>query len=388
MLESCHSMIFDPEELLRYEKHFLLPELGWEGQKKLKNASILCVGLGGLGSPVALYLAAAGIGRLGLVDDDTVELSNLHRQILHSTHDCHESKVKSAQRKLCDLNSHVQLDLHKVRLNASNARSLASSYDLIIDGSDNFSTRYLVNDLAFFLKKPLVYGSVFGFEGHCTLFDAAQGGPCYRCIFPEPPAANTIPSCAQAGVLGVLPGIIGTLQATEALKWILNIGESLVGRLLQVNALSMKFREFHLRQSPRCPLCSALPAIRELIDSEESCRLLSPMNNPISPVPSIAVEELEKKLRSGNPLVLIDVREPFEYEICHLQGARLMPLGSLPLELSALKREQEVYVYCRSGGRSAQAVEFLGNNGFAKVFNVEGGILAWADRIDPTLQKY
>ena len=388
MLESFLSMTFYPEELARYEKHCFLPEIGLEGQKKLKNASVLCVGLGGLGSPVALYLAAAGVGRLGLVDNDVVVLSNLHRQILHSTRDCHELKIKSAQRKLNDLNPHVHLDLHEVRLNAGNARALAAPYDLIIDGSDNFSTRYLMNDLAFFLKKPLVYGSIFRFEGHCTLFDTAQRGPCYRCIFPEPPAANAIPSCAQAGVLGVLPGIIGTLQATEALKWILNIGESLIGRLLQVNALSMKFREFHLRQSPHCPLCGVSPSIRELMDSEESCRLLPPMNNPISPVPSIAVEELEKKLRSGNPLVLIDVREPFEYKICHLQGARLMPLGSLPLELSALKREQEVYVYCRSGGRSAQAVEFLGNNGFAKVFNVEGGILAWADRIDPTLQKY
>jgi adenylyltransferase/sulfurtransferase len=381
-------MRFNPEELVRYERHYLLPEIGLEGQKKLKNASVLCVGLGGLGSPVALYLAAAGVGRLGLVDDDVVEISNLHRQILHSTRDCHESKITSAQSKLRDINPHVHLDLHKVRLNASNALSLVAPYDLIIDGSDNFSTRYLMNDLAFFLKKPLVYGSVFRFEGHCTLFDTVQGGPCYRCIFPEPPAANAIPSCAQAGVLGVLPGIIGTLQATEALKWILKIGDSLRGRLLQVNALTMKFREFHLRRNPHCPLCSASPSITELIDLKESCRLLPSMNNPISPVPSIAVEELEQKLRSGNPLLLIDVREPFEYEICHLQGARLMPLGSLPFELSALERKQEIYIYCRSGGRSAQAVELLGKNGFAKVFNVEGGILAWADRIDPTIQKY
>jgi adenylyltransferase/sulfurtransferase len=379
---------FNPEEFTRYSRHLLLPEVGLEGQKKLKQARVLCIGLGGLGSPIAFYLAAAGVGCLGLVDDDLVDLSNLHRQILHGTADCHHSKIESAQKKLQDLNPHVELDLHKVRLTAKNAIAIASSYDLIIDGSDNFSTRYLVNDLSYFLKKPLVYGSIFRFEGHCTLFDTPQGGPCYRCLFPEPPPANSVPSCSEAGVLGVLPGIIGTLQATEALKWILNIGDSLKGRLLQVNALSMQFREFQLRHDPHCPLCGETPSLRELIDmNSTSC--FSTSMNPTSPtIPSVTVEELQQKLQGARKPLLIDVREPFEYQICHIPGAQLIPLGTLPVQSEVWNKETEIFLLCRSGGRGAEAVKLLQHAGFTKVFNVDGGILAWADRIDPTVQKY
>lgn len=382
--------LFNQNELSRYSRHFLLPEVGLEGQQKLKAASVLCIGLGGLGSPVALYLAAAGIGRLGLVDDDHVDLSNLHRQILHGTADCGHQKIESARDALHDLNPEVQLDLYNVRLTAENATSIAAPYDVIIDGSDNFPTRYLVNDLAFFLHKPLVYGSIFRFEGQCTLFNTPQGGPCYRCLFPEPPAANAIPSCAEAGVLGVLPGIIGTLQATEALKCILGIGESLKGRLLQVNALIMKFREFQLRKDPHCPLCGEKPTITELMDLDQWCSFSASMNAPHSTttIPSITVEELQQKLQGSVPIQLIDVREPFEYEICHLPGAQLIPLGTLLSRLDELNKDQETYLQCRSGGRSAEAVQLLQQAGFSNVFNVEGGILAWADRIDPTVRKY
>ncbi|MCF7729000.1 MAG: molybdopterin-synthase adenylyltransferase MoeB [Chthoniobacterales bacterium] len=379
---------FNPEEFTRYSRHLLLPEVGLEGQKKLKQARVLCIGLGGLGSPIAFYLAAAGVGCLGLVDDDQVDLSNLHRQILHGTPDCHHSKIESAQKKLHAINPHVELDLHKVRLTTKNAIAIAASYDLIVDGSDNFSTRYLVNDLSFFLKKPLVYGSIFRFEGHCTLFDTPQGGPCYRCLFPEPPPANSVPSCSEAGVLGVLPGIIGTLQATETLKWILNIGDSLKGRLLQVNALSMRFREFQLRHDPHCPLCGENPSLRELIDVNSiSCSSTS-MNPTKSTIPSVTVEELQQKLQGVTQPLLIDVREPFEYQMCHIPGAQLIPLGTLPAHFNAWDKETEIFLQCRSGGRSAEAVKLLQQAGFTKVFNVEGGILAWADRIDPTVQKY
>lgn len=384
-------MSFHSEELSRYNRHLLVPEIGIEGQKKINNASVLCIGLGGLGSPIALYLAAAGIGRLGLVDDDHVTLSNLHRQILYSTPDCGNAKITSAQKKLHYLNPHVKLDLYKVKLNATNAISIANPYDLIIDGSDNFPTRYLANDLAFFLKKPLVYGSVFRFEGYCTLFDTARGGPCYRCLFPEPPEANTIPNCSQAGVLGVLPGIIGTLQATEALKWILNIGHSLQGRLLQVSALMMKFREFQLRHNPHCALCGEKPLIRELIDLDESCRMsysMDSINTPILPIPFVTVEELQEKLQGNLPVLLIDVREPFEYQICHVPEAQLVPLGVLPAHIDKWNKEEEIFLLCRSGGRSGSAVQLLQQAGFSKVFNVEGGILAWAERIDPMMKKY
>jgi adenylyltransferase/sulfurtransferase len=379
---------FNPEELTRYSRHLLLPEVGLEGQKKLKQARVLCIGLGGLGSPIAFYLAAAGVGCLGLVDDDQVDLSNLHRQILHGTPDCHHSKIESAQKKLHAINPHVELDLHKVRLTTKNAIAIASPYDLIVDGSDNFSTRYLVNDLSFFLKKPLVYGSVFRFEGHCTLFDTPQGGPCYRCLFPEPPPANSVPSCSEAGVLGVLPGIIGTLQATETLKWILNIGDSLKGRLLQVNALSMRFREFQLRHDPHCPLCGETPSLRELIDINSISCFSTSMNPNESTIPSVTVEELQQKLQETIPPLLIDVREPFEYQICHIPEAQLIPLGTLSAHFDAWAKDAEIFLQCRSGGRSAEAVKLLQQAGFTKVFNVEGGILAWADRIDPTVQKY
>ncbi|MFZ4116512.1 MAG: molybdopterin-synthase adenylyltransferase MoeB [Chthoniobacterales bacterium] len=381
-------MTFTPEELTRYSRHFLLPGVGKEGQQKLKKRSVLCVGLGGLGSPAALYLAAAGIGRLGLVDDDHVDLSNLHRQLLYGTADGNQQKVESARKRLHDLNPNVQLDLYDVRLAVENAMALMAPYDLIIDGSDNFSTRYLVNDAAFFLRKPLVYGALFQFEGYCTLFNTAQGGPCYRCLFPESPGANVIPNCSEAGVLGVLPGIIGTLQATEALKWMLNMGASLQGRLLHVNALTMKFQEFQLRQDPRCPLCGKKPTITKLIDINPPCSLSASMSTTPTTLPSITVEELQAKLQGTTPIQLIDVREPVEYDICHIPGAQLIPLETLPNRIAEFDKDQEIYLQCRSGGRSANAVQLLQQAGFSKVFNVEGGILAWAERIDPTVQKY
>jgi adenylyltransferase/sulfurtransferase len=381
-------MTFTPEELTRYSRHFLLPGIGKEGQQKLKKGSVLCIGLGGLGSPAVLYLAAAGIGRLGIVDNDHVDLSNLHRQILYGTTDSNHQKVESARKRLHDVNPHVQLDLHDVRLTAENAMTLLAPYDVIVDGSDNFSTRYLVNDTAFFLRKPLVYGSLFQFEGYCTLFNTAQGGPCYRCLFPEPPGVNAIPNCSEAGVLGVLPGIIGTLQATEVLKWMLTIGDSLQGRLLHINALTMKFREFQLRQDLYCPLCGEKPTITKLIDINAPCSLSNFMSTTPPTLPSITVEELQAKLQGTTPVRLIDVREPFEYDICHLPGAQLIPLGTLPSRIAELDKDQEIYLQCRSGGRSAHAVQLLQQAGFFNVFNVEGGILAWAEKIDASIKKY
>ncbi len=379
---------FTPDELKRYERHFLLPEVGLQGQEKLKQGRILCVGLGGLGSPVALYLAAAGIGSLGLLDDDWVDLSNLQRQIIYNTTELKEQKVVAASRALQKLNPHVELHLHKERLKKENAFSLLEPYDIIVDASDNFPTRYLIHDAAFFLKKPVVYGSLFQFEGYCTLFHPKEGGPCYRCLFPEPPDSIGILNCTQAGVLGVLPGIIGTLQAAETLKWILKVGDSLQGRLLHVHALNMKFREFQLRQDPSCPLCGKEPTITKLTPIDQPSSPPTCSQQEVALLPSISVEELQTILQGKKPIRLIDVRELLEYNICHLPKAELIPLGVLPSKMTSLHRDEEIYLYCRSGGRSAQATEFLQRAGFSNVFNVEGGILAWSERIDPFLPKY
>ncbi|MBX9742577.1 MAG: molybdopterin-synthase adenylyltransferase MoeB [Chthoniobacterales bacterium] len=380
-------MHLNPEETARYSRHLLLPEVGLEGQKKLKTASVLCIGLGGLGSSIAPYLAAAGVGHLGLIDGDQVELSNLQRQLLHSTKDIGRKKSESAYDALSAINPHVQLTLYDQVLTTKNAKEIAALYDIIIDGSDNFPTRYLANDLAFFLKKPLVYGSVFRFEGQCTFFDTAHGGPCYRCLFPEIPPPKTIPTCSEAGVLGVLPGIVGLFQATETLKYLLGIGDSLAARLLHVNALTMKFREFQLRKDPHCPLCGENPSITELIEESPRC-MLAPSMSSEPTIPSITVESLAEKFQGPQAVQLIDVREPFEYEICRIPGSKLIPLGELSSRLHELNKEEEIYLQCRSGGRSADALLMLQQAGFSKLYNVEGGILAWAERIDPSVVKY
>ncbi|MBM3857896.1 MAG: molybdopterin-synthase adenylyltransferase MoeB [Verrucomicrobia bacterium] len=363
------------EELQRYSRHLLLPEVGLKGQKKLKTAKVLCVGAGGLTSPAALYLAAAGVGHLGFIDGDIVALSNLQRQILYHTSDVGQKKVECAKEKLLQINPHINIQAHDIFLTAKNGKTIVTSYDLILDGSDNFSTRYLTNDLAFFLNKPLIYGSVFRFEGQCTLFEAHREGPCYRCLFPEPPPQGLIPSCSEAGVLGIVPGIIGTLQAMETLKWILNIGTSLRGRLLQWNALIMKFREFQIRKNPHCPLCGTHPTITTLAEEKISCT--TSMNSDLSSIPTITVEELEKKLQQHHPIKLIDVREPEEYEIAHIEGSQLIPLGELISRTNELPHDEEIALLCRSGGRSAQALLWLQEAGFSKLYNVEGGILAW-----------
>lgn len=365
------------EELQRYSRHLLLPEIGLEGQKKLKNAKILCVGAGGLSSPAALYLAAAGVGYLGLVDGDRVALSNLQRQILYSSSDVNQKKITSARKRLLQTNPYLEIQTYETFLTANNGESIASSYDLILDGSDNFATRYLTNDLAFFLKKPLIYGSVYRFEGQCTLFETHRESPCYRCFFPQPPPQGLIPSCSEAGVLGVLPGIIGTLQATEALKWILKIGTSLQGRLLQWNALTMTFREFQLRKNPLCSLCGSHPTITQLQNENISCSNSVNSNSPS--IPSITVEELQQKLQQPNSIKLIDVREPSEYETAHIEGSQLIPLGELISRIKELPSNQEIALLCRSGGRSAQALLWLQEAGFSKLYNVEGGILAWQE---------
>ena len=369
------------EEQIRYSRHLSIPEVGIEGQEKLKAARVLCIGTGGLGSPAALYLAAAGVGTIGMVDPDVVDLSNLQRQILHGTKDVGRKKLESARDCLRDANPNVEVELHDFRFSAANAGDLVANYDVIVDGSDNFPTRYLSNDVCVFAKKPNVYGAVFRFDGQTAVFAPHLGGPCYRCLFPEPPAPGTVPSCAEAGVLGVLPGVIGLLQAIEAIKLILQIGEPLVGRILHFNALKMSFRQFNVRRDPECPVCGESPTITTPIDYEQFCGLPKE-------VPEISVHGLKRKLDAGEPVQLIDVREPFEYEIAKIDGAMLIPLGELPHRLDEIKRNGETIVHCHSGMRSARAVELLERAGFKKVFNLTGGIAAWADEIDPEMQKY
>lgn len=375
---------FNAEEQLRYSRHFILPEIGRSGQARLKAARVLCLGAGGLGSPAALYLAAAGVGTIGLVDFDRVELSNLHRQLLHGTSDLGRGKGESARDRLAEVNPNVEVQLHKGRFESANAGEILRGYDLLLDGSDNFPTRYLANDVAVFARKPNVYGSIFRFDGQATVFAPHLGGPCYRCLFPEPPPPEAVPSCAEAGVLGILPGIIGLIQATEAIKTILGLGESLRGRLLHFDALKMKFREFHLRRDPECPVCGENPRITAPIDYETFC------GGPgvASEVPEIDVRALQTKLASAEPCILLDVREPFEVEVAQIAGANLIPLGQLPSRLGELDREKEILVLCHGGTRSAQAAEFLRSAGFERVFNVAGGIDAWSVEIDPDVPRY
>ena len=377
------AMRLSAEELQRYSRHLLMPEVTSEGQRRLKASRILSIGAGGLGSPAALYLAAAGVGTIGIVDFDEVDLSNLQRQILHGTKDIGRSKLESARDRLRDINPEIEIELHECRLSSENASQLVAQYDVVVDGSDNFPTRYLSNDVCVFARKPNVYGSVFRFEGQTTVFAPHLGGPCYRCLFPEPPPPDSVPNCAQAGVLGVLPGIIGMLQAIETIKLIVGIGESLVGRLLHFDALKVKFRELNLRRDPECPVCGENPTIFSPIDYEQFCGARNE-----DAIPTMSAHELKRKMDGREPFELIDVRETFEYEIARIDGAKLIPLGEIAERADELPRERPIVVHCHSGQRSAQAVRLLQQRGFATVFNLEGGIDAWSDQIDPNVPKY
>ncbi len=378
------------DEVARYSRHLIMPEVTLAGQKKLKAAKVLCIGTGGLGSPIALYLAAAGVGTLGLVDCDIVDYSNLQRQILHGTKDVGRKKILSARDRIKDVNPNVQVRLHDAFFTAANAREIVEDYDIVIDGTDNFPTRYLSNDICVFLGKPNVYGSIFRFDGQVTVFAPHLGGPCYRCLYPEPPPPGMVPSCAEGGVLGVLPGVIGVIQAIEAIKLICGIGEPLIGRLLHFDALKMKFREFKLRKDPKCPVCSENPNITDLIDYEQFCGIpqAAAAEAAEAPVPEITVEQLKARLDARENFVLLDVREPYEFDIARIPGSKLIPLGQLHERLSELDTADEIVIHCKSGYRSANALRELQAAGFGKLWNVAGGILAWADRIDPTVAKY
>jgi len=391
------------DEIARYSRHLILPEVGMEGQLKLKAARVLCVGTGGLGAPLALYLAAAGVGTLGLVDFDTVDASNLQRQIIHSTATVGKLKVDSAEIMLKALNPYMNVVKHNTMLTSANAMEIFKDYDIIADGTDNFQTRYLVNDACVLLHKPNAYGSIFRFEGQASVF-ATEAGPCYRCLYPEPPPPGLVPSCAEGGVLGILPGLVGVIQATEVIKLILGIGESLAGRLLLVDALTMKFRTLKLRKNPDCPVCGTHPTVTALIDYDQFCGIEKPktvgplevaQNKSVADVPvvdgipQISVQELKKKLDSKEDFFLLDVREPHEAKIVNI-GAPLIPLGELAKRLDELapQKDREIVVHCKSGGRSQKAAQLLKNAGFTHVENLAGGILAWADKIDPTMPKY
>jgi molybdopterin/thiamine biosynthesis adenylyltransferase/rhodanese-related sulfurtransferase len=376
------------QEVARYSRHLIMPEVGMTGQKRLKASSVLLIGAGGLGSPLALYLAAAGVGRLGLVDFDVVDFSNLQRQVLHGTPDVGRPKLYSAAQKLQAINPEVQVDLHEVRITAANALDLLRPYDVVVDGTDNFPTRYLVNDACVLLNKPNVYGSIFRFDGQASVFYPGQG-PCYRCLYPEPPPPGEVPSCAEGGVLGILPGLVGCIQATEVVKLLLGEGEPLIGRLLLYDALQMSFREFKVKRNPKCPLCGDQPTITQLIDYEQFCGVRgeeAPASTSLDG--EITVEQLKQRLDRGEPVHILDVRNPEEYQICHIAGSKLLPLPSLPQRLSELDPDQEMVVHCKSGVRSQKAIQFLRQQGFQKLSNLKGGILAWAERIDPSLPRY
>ncbi len=377
------------EEIRRYSRHLILPEVGLAGQKKIRNTSVLCIGAGGLGSPIAMYLAAAGIGRIGIVDFDTVDYSNLQRQILHSDADVGVSKAESAKATLNALNPNVDVVLHKTRIASDNAMDLIRPYDIVVDGTDNFPTRYLTNDACVLLKKPNVYGSIFRFEGQASVFAPHLGGPCYRCLYPEPPPPGMVPSCAEGGVLGVLPGIIGCIQATEILKLALGKGTSLIGRLQLFNALDMKFRELKLRRDPKCPLCGDNPTIKELIDYEMFCGVVPEPTTPGHNPDEVTVHDMKKALDDPKlGIRVIDVRDPDEYEIAHVAGVPQIPLGSLPQRFTELDPNTQIYLHCKSGKRSMKALEFLRQQGFKYVKSVKGGISAWSDEIDHNIPKY
>jgi sulfur-carrier protein adenylyltransferase/sulfurtransferase len=375
------------EEIARYSRHLIMPEVALDGQKKLKKAKVLTIGAGGLGSPLALYLAAAGVGTIGIVDFDVVDESNLQRQIIHGTSDIGRPKMESARDRIKDINPNVEVIAYEEALTSENALEIFADYDVIVDGTDNFPTRYLVNDACVLLGKPNVYGSIFRFEGQASVFWAEEG-PCYRCLYPEPPPPGLVPSCAEGGVLGILPGAIGTIQATETVKLILGIGEPLIGRLLLYDALGMSFREMKLRRDPNCPVCGENPTVTELIDYQEFCGI--PQANAqaaADEVPEITVQELKAKMDNDDNLNVLDVREPHEYEVANI-GVRLIPLGELPQRLAELDQNESFAIHCKTGGRSAKAVKLLKDAGFQNVYNVKGGITAWSEEIDPSVPKY
>jgi molybdopterin/thiamine biosynthesis adenylyltransferase/rhodanese-related sulfurtransferase len=377
------------DDLSRYSRHLILPEVGMEGQQRLKAAKVLCVGTGGLGSPLAFYLAAAGIGTLGLVDFDVVDASNLQRQIIHSTKDIGRKKLDSAAEKLTALNPFLNVVKHETMLSSANALEILKDYDIVADGTDNFPTRYLVNDACVLLGKPNAYGSIFRFEGQASVFATAEG-PCYRCLYPEPPPPGLVPSCAEGGVLGILPGLVGVIQATEVIKLILGKGSPLIGRLLLVDALSMRFRELKLRKNPECPVCGSNPTVTQLIDYEQFCGILpetqqdKAMKNGI---PQITVKQFKQRRDAGDDMFLLDVREPYEVQIAQI-GGTVIPQNDVPNRLAEIPRDREIVVHCRSGARSQRIAEFLKQSGYTKVSNLAGGILAWSDEIDPSVAKY
>jgi adenylyltransferase/sulfurtransferase len=374
------------EEILRYSRHLIMPEVAMEGQLKLKKARVLCIGAGGLGSPLTLYLAAAGVGTLGMVDFDVVDFSNLQRQVIHGTSDVGRPKLASARDRLKEVNPTVTVIPFETRLTSANALGILKDFDIVADGTDNFPTRYLVNDACVMLRKPNVYASIFRFDGQASVF-AIEGGPCYRCLYSEPPPPGLVPSCAEGGVLGILPGLVGVIQASEVIKLILGRGQSLAGRLLLIDALAMKFREVKLRRNPECPVCGDNPSIRELIDYEQFCGIRGQEQAPELSVPEIEPSEVKQLMDTGEPFVLVDVREPHEWEICNL-GGQLIPLSQLPSRVHELSSADEIVVMCRSGVRSARAVDFLRQAGFRKVKNLRGGILGWSSQVDPSVPRY
>ncbi|HEY6292362.1 MAG TPA: molybdopterin-synthase adenylyltransferase MoeB [Terriglobia bacterium] len=375
------------EEVLRYSRHLIMPEVGMEGQLKLKQAKVLLIGAGGLGSPLALYLAAAGVGTLGLVDFDVVDFTNLQRQILHGTSDVGRSKLASAADTLREINPYVEVVRHETRLASENALELFADYEIVADGTDNFATRYLVNDACVLSGKPNVYGSIFRFEGQASVF-ATREGPCYRCLYPEPPPPGLVPSCAEGGVLGVLPGIVGAIQALESIKLIIGRGDPLIGRLLLFDALGLRFRELKLRKNLDCPACGNHPTLHHLIDYDEFCGIRGQEAEPVTQIPEITPIELKRMIDEGCDFRLVDVREPHEFDICRIPGSLLMPLGDVPARMNELDSAQEIVVHCRSGVRSARAVDLLRKAGFRRTHNLKGGILAWSDQVDPSVPKY
>jgi adenylyltransferase/sulfurtransferase len=381
-------MELNDDEIRRYSRHLILPEVGLAGQKKIKAASVLCIGAGGLGSPIAMYLAAAGIGRLGIVDFDTVDYSNLQRQILHTDADVGRPKAESAKETIRGINPHCEVVIHNTRITSQNALDLIRPYDIVVDGTDNFPTRYLTNDACVLLKKPNVYGSIFRFEGQASVFAPHLGGPCYRCLYPEPPPPGIVPSCAEGGVLGVLPGIIGCIQATEILKLVIGKGTSLVGRLLLVNALDMNFKELKLRRDPQCPICGEHPTIKKLIDYEQFCGIAPEPENSGNP-DEVTVQDMKKALDNpGLGIKVVDVREPDEYEIARIAGVSLLPLSELQSRFSELDPNRKYYLHCKAGVRSMKALTFLRQQGFKHLKSVKGGITAWSEEIDRTVPRY
>jgi adenylyltransferase/sulfurtransferase len=376
-----------PPELARYDRHVVMPEVGVDGQRKLKAARVLVIGTGGLGSPAALYLAAAGVGTIGLVDFDTVDASNLQRQIIHGTRDVGRSKCQSAADKLRDINPEVNVVLHEERFTSKNAMRIVQDYDIVADGTDNFPTRYLVNDVCVLLNKPNVYGSIFRFDGQATVFHPAVG-PSYRCLYPEPPPPGEVPSCAEGGVLGILPGVIGCIQATETVKLILGIGEPLIGRLLHYDALSMTFKTYKIRRARNWPVGEPHPTVKGLIDYEQFCGVRGGPSPAAATGAEITPEQLKKRIDAGEDLFVLDVRNPHEYQICRIPGTVLVPLPDLPARLAEVPRDREVIVHCKSGMRSGKAIELLKANGYTRLVNLSGGILAWAEKVDPGMARY